>query len=109
MLVTVLDGNGISQQLIIASQESVSDVSGVIAVTDTSQPMLAANALRSGYSVQNNGSNVMRINDTGNSSTLPGSFTVPPLGFFPPPGYPISTGAINISGTIGDNFSAREW
>ena len=110
MLLVVLDGIGISQTLIVAGQEAVVDRSGSIAATAVAQQLLAPNSMRSGFILQNLSSvNPLYINDLGAATTTGGSFAVPPGAFFPPQGYPVSTGALSVLGTAGSIYSAREW
>lgn len=109
MLLTVLDGLGVSQKVIAVGQEAPVDKSGVIAATGVAQVAIDANAFRSGFVIQNTGANAMRVNELGAASVGAGSFSIAPGAFFPPAGYPVSTGAISIVGTAGDIFVAREW
>ncbi len=91
------------------SQEAVLDRSGSIASTGIAQTLLAANTLRSGWLMQNRGSNVMYVNDLGTAVVGAGSFQVSPGAFFPPQGFPLFTGAVSILGTATDIFTVREW
>ena len=111
MLVQILDATGTQQQVIIPAQEAAVDRSGQIASTGVSQILAAANVLRSGFRMQNKSSvNPMYVDDLGAaSSTGNQSFTVLPGAFFPPESYPVTTNAINVLGTAGDIFAAREW
>ena len=109
MLLTILDGLGAQQKIIAKGQEAVTDHSGAIAATGVAEVMLVANLLRSGFALQNCGASPMYVNDLGVATTGVGSFKVAPGAFFPPEGYPVSTGAISILGTINDVFTVREW
>ena len=109
MLLNVLDSAGVTQKIIVASQEAVVDKSGSIASTGVAQVAIAANLLRSGFFIQNKGANPMYVNELGDATADAGSFTIAPGASFPPAGYPVSTGAISILGTAADVFSAREW
>lgn len=113
MLINVLDAAGIAQKLIVHGQEAPLDHSGVIAATAVAQTALAANSLRSGYVIQNRGAAAMYVNDLGAATVAvganAGSFAIQPGAFFPPVGYPVTTGAISIIGTINDGFAVREW
>jgi hypothetical protein len=108
-----LDGNGYPQKIITPGQENLVDASGVIAATGVAQVLLAANANRSGFILQNDGSHNMEINDLGVATTTPtannGSFVVVPGAYFPPAGYPVSTGAISIIGNTNDAYTVRAW
>ena len=109
MLLTVLDSAGVSQKVITRAQESALDHSGIIVATAVAQQVLAANTLRSGFIIQNRGSNPMYVNDLGVATVGAGSFAIAPGNFFPPDNYPLKTGAISILGTINDIFVVREW
>lgn len=109
MLMTVIDGNGTAQSIIVSAQEAVADKSGSIAATGVAQEPVAANLLRSGFRLQNVGSNPMYVNDLGVATVGSGSFIVGVGQFWPPEKYPVSVGAISILGTAGDAFTAREW
>ncbi len=109
MQLKIIDGLGVSQTLVAKGLEAPIDHSGTIAATGVSQTLLAANLTRSGWVGQNISSHTLYWNDVGAASTSSGSFQVPAGSFFPPVGYPVSTGAITITGTIGDLFTIREW
>ena len=102
MLLVVQDGAGNAQMIIAHGQEAVADHSGTIAQTSVSQMALPANLTRSGWFLQNNGEFPMQVNELGGDATL-NSFTVPAGYTFPPANFPITTNAINVAGTAGDN------
>src|SRR5208337_175393 len=109
MLLIVQDGQGNPQTLTVRGQEVVNDYSGSIALTATSQLLLADRKLRSGWIMQNNGQNPMTINEKGGSA-LVNSFIVAPFGgIFPPPNFPLTTAQLNIAGTAGDAYTLRAW
>ena len=108
MLLIVQDGQGNAQTVIARGQESVSENSGVIAQTGQSQLLLAANNLRSGWIMQNNGLYPMTVNEIGNSA-LTNSFIVPAGYMFPPANFPVTTNQLNIAGTAGDAYTLRTW
>jgi hypothetical protein len=110
MKLVVVDSSGVTQTILVAGQEAVVNQSGSITATGTSQLLVAANANRSGFLMQNLGTSVMYVNDLGGAATATGdSFQVAPGAFFPPPGYAVTTNALNVLGTIGDKYVAREW
>ena len=109
MLINLLDASGVSQKVAILSQEAVVDHSGTITATGVAQVLLSANALRSGWVMENRGSNVMHVNELGTATSGSGSFSIQPSSTFPPYGFPLTTGAVSIIGTIGDKFTVREW
>lgn len=109
MLTNVLDGNGVSQVVILAGQESIADRSGVIGATGVAQSLLSANSLRSGWIIQNRGVAPMYVNDLGVATAGAGSFVIPTGGTFPPANYPVTVNAISVLGTVNDPFTVREW
>lgn len=109
MLLTVLDGLGASKTIIVAGQETLVDASDTIVATGVAQNMLLANTARSGWSMQNLGANDMWVNDAGTATAGAGSYKVPAGGSFPPAGHPVVTGAVQILGTIGQAYTAKEW
>jgi len=108
MLLAIRDASGNVQTVVTQAAGTPVDRSGTIAGT-TSQPLMVANSLRSGYLFQNTGSNPMTISEIGNDATLAGTFVVGVGQMFPPVGYIITQGAINVAGTAGDTYTAREW
>lgn len=108
MLLAVLDGDGLAKTVTAQSQEVAIDRSGSIMVTATSQALMTANANRSGWLVQNVSDEALTINELG-AATLASAITLYPGQTFPPPGYPVPVTAINIAGTAGKLFVAREW
>jgi hypothetical protein len=113
MLLQVIDGQGLLTTVIAASQETVVDHSGSITGSG-SQALLAVNPTRSGWFVQNRGTNPMYINELGAAASAAvsagsGSVMIPAGASFPPAGYPLTSQAINILGTLADNFVCREW
>lgn len=111
MLLKVIDGEGQEQTIIVEGQETVVDQSGTITADQTSQNVVAENDSRSGFFFYNplNNDN-MWVNDLGAAVADDSkSFLVMPGGRWPPQGYPISVGAIQVIGTIGQAYLAREW
>jgi len=109
MQLKVLDALGIQQTLVSGGLESISDHSGTVAATGVSQTLLAANLSRSGWVGQNTSTHTLYWNPNGDASTGAGSFQVPAGGFFPPVGFPMTTGAVTITGTAADSFTIKEW
>lgn len=109
MLLAVLDGAGLARTVIAQAQETATDRSGTITATGVSQALMAANANRSGWFVQNNSDTAMTVNELGEDATEDSSITLYPGQTFPPVGYPIPITAISIAGTIDKAFAAREW
>ena len=109
MRLLVVDANGQKQTVLSGGLEAVVDHSAAILVTGNSQIAIAANPLRSGYVLQNVSNKDMWINEVATATVDSGSFKFVAGSFFPPQGFPITTGDINIVGTAGDHFVAREW
>lgn len=109
MLLNILDANGQPQTIISPAQEAVVDHSGTINLTGQTQVAMEANALRSGWIMQNIGASVIYVNELGDADTLPGTFRVESGAFFPPPGFPLTTGAVSVTGTTGNGYTMREW
>ena len=108
MQLKVIDAVGVQQTVIAQALESVVDHSGLL-YGGASLALMDANPLRSGFVFQNLSIRPMYVNDKGPASAAPGSFLVGPGEIFPPYGYPVPTGSINVIGTSGDGFTAREW
>jgi hypothetical protein len=109
MLLQIKDGAGATHTIIVQAQDTVNDRSGAIDADAVSQTVMAANLNRSGFYFQNVSTHNMTLNELGIDATATGAWVIPPNGTFPPPGYPVSTDAINVAGTLGDVFIAREW
>lgn len=110
MLLKVLDGQGQAQTIITAGQETIADRSASIIAADA-QNVMEENDSRSGYYFKNpEGNDDMYINDVAEAyADASQNFKVPAGGSWPPPGYPVTTRAISVIGTIGQDFIAREW
>lgn len=109
MLLKVNDALGVQQTITANGVEAPLDHSSTIAATGVAQTLLVANTLRSGWFMQNRGSNVMYVNDLGAATTGAGSFAVQPGATFPPVGYPLTGNAISVLGTLSDVYTVREW
>ena len=110
MLIQITDANNVTQTAVINTQEAVYDRSGTLASTNVSQQAVAANSNRSGFFIQNLGSHNLWFNELGLATETAGSVLLPPnASISTTSGYPLSTGAINVIGTVGDSFTIREW
>lgn len=109
MQLKVTDSTGATQTVVVAGLESPVDKSNSITVTGQAQVLAAANAVRSGFIVQNVSSHVMWVNDLADAAAGAGSYQLSPGAVFPPPGWPMSTHTVSVLGTAGDAFTAREW
>lgn len=111
MLLVVVDGNGDEQTVVVKGQidpSAIADLSGTITALGVSQPLAAANALRSGLYVQNTSADDLTISELGDA-TLPNSFVIEPGKSWPPENYDVPTGEVAIAGPTGNTFVAREW
>lgn len=113
MLLQVIDGQGILQTVIATGQETVVDHSGSLD-SSAAQELLAENESRSGWFIQNRGTNPMYLNELGEDASATvaadsGSIKLAAGESFPPAGYPVTTAAISIIGTVDDDFICREW
>lgn len=111
MLLNVLDAAKTLRTICAQSQDSPTNRSGTITAAGASQVLMAANANRSGWFVQNTGQNItIRVNDLAGDPADANSVILLYGQTFPPPGYPVTVGAINITGDVtGSPYSAREW
>lgn len=111
MLLSVKDGNGDAAIVCVQSQETPNaDASGTILAPNASQALMAANPDRAGWLFQNTSSGNMTLNDIGVDATDPSSFLIGAGQYFPPPGYPVTTGSITVAGPdAGATFVVREW
>lgn len=113
MILQVVDADGETQTVVVQSTDTPVSRSGTIIGTGVSQVLMDAAApgiTRSGWLVQNKGTHNMEINDLGDpADASPVSVQLAPGALFPPPGYPVAQGEITITGTVGDNYMAREW
>lgn len=110
MLLKVIDALGNPQTIITHGQEAVVDHSGTITSTGQSQLGIDANSLRSGWGGQNIGTSPLWYNPLGGDATPgAGSYMVPVGAFFPAPGAPVTTAAINVLGTAGSAYTLQEW
>ena len=116
MQLAVTDGNGQQQIVIVAGIESAAASDGTITATGVSQMLLAANVNRSGWAVLAVGNadrdTTMWVQELGGVAAIGGangSMPVAPGVLFPPPGFPLSTAQINITGNAGDTYIVREW
>lgn len=108
MLMTIVDGNGSQQIIVVASQGATTDVSGHIATSNVFQLVSDASPGRSGILIQNTGTNPMRIDEQG-TQTAATAFLLAPGAYWPPAGYPVPTAAVFISGVAADAYVARTW
>lgn len=85
--------------------------SGTLAAASTSQQVMAANASRRGFMIQNNSSAALWINELGATAALAQpSIQIAAGATYTSPDGAASPLAINIiGGTLGQAFTAREW
>lgn len=109
--ITSIGGNPVTTSLPISAL-GVTPVnrSGTIAVAATAQQLMAANASRKGFWVQNVSSADLWINDAGTAAGGQPSMLIPAGALYESPETGVPTSAISIFGaTLGQAFSAREW
>lgn len=126
MLISVFDAAGVSHTVTWQGQDQINDASAGLLATAcpptnplAAQQVLPANPNRAGWLFQNTSLNAMLLlevsglNEAGGAIGVSASWVINPGQFFPPPGYPIPTGAISVVGTAqsapGDTFAVREW
>lgn len=114
MLLPVLNAGAVPQTEIVRGQETPTDVSGTIAETGAWQTLAGANETRSGLVMQNVGQNAMDICEMTqpDDPTRPAAsqfWNVSPGGYWPPPGFPTTTGPVLVRGTQGDAWAARDY
>lgn len=93
-------------------QNASTDRSGTITAGHTAQPLMIANPLRRGYSLQNPSSNTgsLWITSIGTAVEDSPSMEVAPGQTYENPDTLVPTGAISIIGpTTGMKFTGREW
>jgi len=91
------------------NQVTYTDRSGTVTTGGTAQVLMAANAARRGFFVQNNSTGNLTINGLGTATTTAGMILAPgQLYEAPATGVPLT--AISILGaTTGQRFDAREY
>lgn len=115
-LVTIIDGNGVEQQVTWQAQDKINDFSGAlgalaVGVAPQLLQIAPANAQRAGFLFQNTSQADQVFYEDGNAVA---GYIVKPESYFPPfQNYPIPTGAMYVVGTANseaaDTFTYREW
>jgi hypothetical protein len=121
-IVSIVDGNGNLANVSWQAQDVINDNSGALGAGAVGnarafQQVLAANitppgpGARAGMRFQNTSQNPMLLNEV--NEVTASSWIIGSGESFPPPGYPVPTGALYVMGTagsqIGDTFACREW
>ncbi|MEE7463431.1 hypothetical protein MFUR16E_20410 [Methylobacterium fujisawaense] len=84
--------------------------SGTIAAGGTAQQLMAANASRRGFVVQNQSSGDLWVNGTSTATADQNSLRIRPDAYYETPAHHVGTGAVSILGaTTGQAFYAREF
>lgn len=112
MKIQVKDAQAVDRNIVVQGVETPVDRSGVIAATGVSQIAIEANEDRAGWYIQNMAESALFVREIDGDASADadgGSFLVQPGECFPPPGYPVTLGAIAVAGTEGAAFTAREW
>ena len=94
----------------VPQQGSLTDRSGTIATGGTAQQLMASNASRLGWWVQNVSTADLWINGTGTASAAYGSIRLVPGALYETPAGAVGSAAVSIFGaTTGQAFTAREF
>jgi hypothetical protein len=110
----VTDHNVVNVVSTTSSQATYTDRSGTITAGGTAQQIMAVNANRKGFYIQNVSNSNLYISATGTASNVvtagSGSLLIPPNALYESPFYGIPTNLISIFGaTTGQAYVAREW
>ena len=118
MLVQITDYQGVPHWVTWQGRDQILDYSGslgagAVGPEAAPQQIAPANAGRAGWLFQNASANPVLLVEIAVDAIATSAWTVYPGAFFPPPGYPIPTGAISVQGSPtsveGDAFAYREW
>ena len=91
-------------------QATATSRSGTITAGGTAQVLMAANAARRGFSIQNQSSGPLYFNGAGTATLDQNSFLLNPGDYFESSPHHSGTGAVSIIGaTTGQAFYAREF
>lgn len=104
----VLDGEGNLQTIVVLGPATVVNHDGALP-NDEGFQVIDENDDRQGWLFYNAGEDDMWVSDTGTASDTGDSFKVSPGEYWPPAGYPSGTGPLNVKGTNGAKYLAREW
>ncbi|WFU37331.1 hypothetical protein QA640_22835 [Bradyrhizobium sp. CB82] len=112
--IVVKDGNGASQTVstldTLINGTTLTDKSGTITAGGSAQTLMALNASRRGFYVQNQSTGDLWISSLGTAAATQPSLWLPPGAFYEPEAGGVPTAAISIFGaTTGQAFAAREW
>jgi hypothetical protein len=112
-VIQVPDINGQPQEVCFQQPGTPSDRSGTCdGNSDVVLEAVPTGSTRAGWLIQNKSTagNLMFVNDLGSpADQSPTSVILQPGESFPPPGYPITQGEVQVLGAVGDNYMAREW
>lgn len=110
MLLSVINAGGKAQTEVVRGQETPVSRSGTLPDADW-KLVAEANPTRSGFVLQSQSPATMAVCDP-QPDTDPSdadAWTLGPAGYWPPPGYPVTTGPIYVKGEAGASYVAREW
>lgn len=94
----------------VGRRVTLTDRSGTITTGGTAQVLMAANAARTGFWVQNNSSSDLWINSLGTAAAGGSSLRLRPGDLYETPAFAVPATAISIYGaTTGQVFAAREF
>jgi len=104
---TTATGGGIA---IKGNPVTYTNRSSTITSGGVAQTLMAANASRNGFLIQNVSSGDLWISSLGTAAASQPSIQLPPMAYYEPPLNGVPVAAISIYGaTTGQAFSAREW
>lgn len=118
MLVQILDANQVPHTVVWQGQDQINDASGTLGAGNVGvgavfKQVLAANVNRSGWLFQNTSANAMLLNELGAGATVANSWVINSGEAFPPCGFPVPTGTIQVIGgrdsAAGDTYACREF
>lgn len=103
-------GGGTGGITVIGTQVTYTDRSGTVTLGGSAQTIMASNASRRGFIVQNQSSGDLWISSLGAAAATQPSIWLPAGAYYEPPFTGVPTAAISLFGaTTGQAFAAREW
>lgn len=112
--ITVKDSTGATQTVstldTLINGATLTDKSGTITSGGAAQTLMASNASRRGFMIQNQSTGDLWISSLGTAAATQPSLWLPAGTYYEPPSGGVPTAAISIFGaTTGQAFAAREW
>lgn len=110
---TVLVAHPVTGEVLLpldCTAKALTNRSGTIAVGGTAQQLMAANAVRKGFSFHNLSANDLWISDVGTAAASQPSMRIPAGSIYESPVHGVPSTAISVFGaTTAQAFAAREW